>query len=279
MIYPSFSKVNIGLKITGRRHDGYHTLHTVFQELDFGDRLRIEKVITTGCTIFANVDWLQVDETNICHKAYRVLQSVRPDLGGVSIHIEKNVPAGAGLGGGSANAAATLRGINELYGLNISPGELEKLGVGVGADVPFFIRGGTQIGNGIGDVLTPVSPGVKGNYLLVIPEISISTAWAYGKVKKILEPATETPNFRSFFSGEYSSFEIFENDFERIVIPAYPEISAIKEKLLDLGAGFASLSGSGSTVFGIFDDDVSAREAELIFHPLHRTILARPTNL
>lgn len=278
MIFPSFSKVNIGLKITGRRRDGYHTIHTVFQELDFGDRLSLEKR-TAGCSLSSNVGWLPVDQNNICHQAYSVLKSARPDLGGVSIHIEKNVPSGAGLGGGSANAAATLRGINELYDLNITPAELEKLGVVIGADVPFFIRGGTQIGNGIGDILTPVSPAVQGFYVLVFPKVSISTAWAYGKVKNILQESVETIKFTRFFSEKYTSFEIFENDFERIVIPAYPEIGTIKEKLLDLGAGFASLSGSGSTVFGIFNEEVSAREAELSFLPSHKTLLARPTNL
>ncbi len=272
----SNSKVNIGLKVLNQRDDGYHNIYTVFQELDYGDAIQIEK-IDDGCTVKSNVDWIPVDESNICHKAYSALKKVCPDLGGVSIHIEKNVPIGSGLGGGSANGAAVLKGLNDLYDLTLPDGELEKIGATIGADVPFFIRGGTQLGEGIGDKLTSLPSYIQGTYLLVMPDISISTPWAYAELKNKLNSEELMPNFTGFFSEEYSSLEIFENDFERIVIPAYPEIGAIKRKLLELGARFASLSGSGSTVYGIFDEDASAKEAELFFRPSHQTILANPT--
>ncbi len=273
---PSTSKVNIGLKVLNQRDDGYHNIYTVFQELDFGDTIQIEK-IDDGCTIKSNVDWIPIDESNICHKAYSALKTKFPVLGGISIHIQKNVPIGSGLGGGSANGAATLKGLNDLYGLNLSDGELEKIGATIGADVPFFIRGGTQLGEGIGDKLTLLPSHIQGTYLLVIPDVSISTPWAYSGLINKLNSEELMPNFAGFFSGDYASLKIFENDFERIVIPAYPEIGAIKRKLLELGARFASLSGSGSTVYGIFDEDASAKEAELFFRPTHQTILANPT--
>ncbi len=273
---PSTSKVNIGLKVLNQRDDGYHNIYTVFQELDFGDTIQIEK-IDDGCTIKSNVDWIPIDESNICHKAYSALKTKFPDLGGISIHIQKNVPIGSGLGGGSANGAVTLKGLNDLYGLNLSDGELEKIGATIGADVPFFIRGGTQLGEGIGDKLTLLPSHIQGTYLLVIPDVSISTPWAYSGLINKLNSEELMPNFVGFFSGDYASLKIFENDFERIVIPAYPEIGAIKRKLLELGARFASLSGSGSTVYGIFDEDASAKEAELFFRPTHQTILANPT--
>jgi len=273
---PSFSKVNIGLKVLNQRDDGYHNIYTVFQELDFGDSITIEKT-DTGCTISSNVEWIPKDESNICHKAYIVLKTKYPELGGISIHIEKNVPIGSGLGGGSANGAAVLKGINNLYNLGLSNDKLEKIGASIGADVPFFIHGKTQLGEGIGDKLTPLADHIEGPYLLVIPHISISTPWAYSELKNKLNPENILPNFAGFISGDYASLEIFENDFERIVIPAYPEIGAIKQKLLELGARFASLSGSGSTVYGIFDEDASAKEAELFFRPTHQTILANPT--
>ena len=273
---PSTSKVNIGLKVLNQRDDGYHNIYTVFQELDFGDTIQIEK-IDDGCTIKSNVDWIPIDESNICHKAYSALKTKFPVLGGISIHIQKNVPIGSGLGGGSANGAATLKGLNDLYGLNLSDGELEKIGATIGADVPFFIRGGTQLGEGIGDKLTLLPSHIQGTYLLVIPDVSISTPWAYSGLINKLNSEELMPNFGGFFSGDYASLKIFENDFERIVIPAYPEIGAIKRKLLELGARFASLSGSGSTVYGIFDEDASAKEAELFFRPTHQTILANPT--
>lgn len=273
---PSTSKVNIGLKVLNQRDDGYHNIYTVFQELDFGDTIQIEK-IDDGCTIKSNVDWIPIDESNICHKAYSALKTKFPDLGGISIHIQKNVPIGSGLGGGSANGAVTLKGLNDLYGLNLSDGELEKIGATIGADVPFFIKGGTQLGEGIGDKLTLLPSHIQGTYLLVIPDVSISTPWAYSGLINKLNSEELMPNFAGFFSGDYASLKIFENDFERIVIPAYPEIGAIKRKLLELGARFASLSGSGSTVYGIFDEDASAKEAELFFRPTHQTILANPT--
>jgi 4-diphosphocytidyl-2-C-methyl-D-erythritol kinase len=159
----------------------------------------------------------------------------------------------------------------------LSDGELEKIGATIGADVPFFIRGGTQLGEGIGDKLTLLPSHIQGTYLLVIPDVSISTPWAYSGLINKLNSEELMPNFAGFFSGDYASLKIFENDFERIVIPAYPEIGAIKRKLLELGARFASLSGSGSTVYGIFDEDASAKEAELFFRPTHQTILANPT--
>ena len=273
---PTFSKVNIGLKILSQRNDGYYNIYTVFQELDFGDSITIKKE-DSGCTLTSNVDWVLTDESNICHKAYTALKIKYSELGGVSIHIEKRIPVGTGLGGGSANGAAVLKGLNTIYNLELSMDELEKIGTSVGADVPFFIKGGTQLGEGIGDNLTSLTSHIKGTYLLVIPHISINTAWAYSELKNKLKSGNILPNFTSFFSGDNFSLEIFENDFERIVIPAYPEIGAIKQKLLELGARFASLSGSGSTVYGIFDEDASAKEAELFFHPAHQTILANPT--
>jgi 4-diphosphocytidyl-2-C-methyl-D-erythritol kinase len=272
---PTFSKVNIGLKILSQRNDGYYNIYTVFQELDFGDSITIKKA-DSGCILTSNVDWVPTDESNICHKAYTALKIKYSELGGVSIHIEKRIPVGTGLGGGSANGAAVLKGLNTIYNLELSMDELEKIGTSVGADVPFFIKGGTQLGEGIGDNLTSLTSHIKGTYLLVIPHISINTAWAYSELKNKLKSGNILPNFTSFFSGDNSSLEIFENDFERIVIPAYPEIGAIKQKLLELGARFASLSGSGSTVYGIFDEDASAKEAELFFHPAHQTILANP---
>ena len=274
---PSFSKVNIGLKILRRRDDGYHNIYTLFQKLDFGDELLLEKT-KNDCLITSNVDWVPTDKSNICYKVYNALKNIYPDLGGVGIQIEKKIPIGSGLGGGSANGAAVLKGLNNLYDLGLSILELENIGASVGADVSFFIRGGTQLGEGIGNILTPLPNAISGIYLLVIPNIIINTLWAYTELGKKLKFDTRVPNFRGFFNGDNSSFkfEIFENDFERIVIPAYPEIGTIKQKMLKLGAQFASLSGSGSTVFGIFDEDTLVKKAESFFRTSYQTILANP---
>ena len=274
--YPSFSKVNIGLKVLNRRDDGYHNIYTLFQKLDFGDELLLEKM-ENSCLITSNVDWIPTDKSNICYKAYNVLKNLYPDLGGICIHIKKKVPIGSGLGGGSANGAAVLKELNNLYDLGLSIFELEKVGVSVGADVSFFIRGGTQLGEGIGDKLTPLPNPISGIYLLVIPNIFINTSWAYTELGKKLKFDTKVPNFRGFLNEDNSSykFEIFENDFERIVIPAYPEIGTIKQKLIKLGACFASLSGSGSTVFGIFEDNNVAEKTQEQFSAF-QTFITHP---
>ena len=275
LICPSFSKVNIGLKVLNQRDDGYHNIYTIFQELNFGDSIYIEKR-DQGCKIISNVDWIPTDKSNICFKAYNEVKKEFSGVKGLHLKIEKKIPTGSGLGGGSANAAAVLKGINKIYKLKLTARELEQIARKIGADVPFFIKGKTQLGEGVGEKLTQLHNTIIGTYLLVIPKFSISTEWAYSIIKNKLNDQDKKVNFSSFFNGDYSSLQIFENDFERIVIPAYPEIGAIKIKLLKLGARFVSLSGSGSTVYGIFDDEASAKEAELLFNPSHQTFLGTP---
>ena len=272
---PSYSKVNIGLKVLNQRDDGYHNIYTIFQELNFGDSIYIEKR-DQGCKIIASVDWIPTDKSNICFKAYNEIKKEFSKVKGLCLKIEKKIPTGSGLGGGSANAAAVLKGINKIYKLKLTASKLEQIAREIGSDVPFFIKGKTQLGEGVGEKLTQINKTIIGTYLLVIPEVSISTEWAYSIIKNKLNDQNKKVNFSSFFNGDYSSLKIFENDFEQIVVPAYPEIGAIKTKLLNLGARFASLSGSGSTVYGIFDDEASAKEAELLFNSSHQTFLATP---
>ena len=275
IICPSYSKVNIGLRVLNQRDDGYHNICTIFQELNFGDSIYIEKR-GSDCKIISNVNWIPTDKSNICFKAYNEIKKEFSSVEGLHIKIDKKIPIGSGLGGGSANAAAVLKGINKIYKLKATESKLEQIGRKIGADVPFFIRGKTQLGEGVGYKLTQLYKTIIGTYLLVIPKISISTKWAYSVIKNKLNDQNKKAKFSSFFNGDYSSLQIFENDFEQIVIPAYPEIGAIKIKLLKLGARFASLSGSGSTVYGVFDDEASAKEAELLFNSSHQTFLANP---
>ena len=220
--------------------------------------------------------WVPTDAANLCVKAYQSLLQRFPDLPGVKINLEKKIPAGAGLGGGSSNGAVVLKGLNELFNLELSGADLTNIGKTLGADVPFFIRGGTQLGEGIGDILTPLKPLTGGYFLLLLPDLHVDTAWAYSRVKKDLNQQRKRINFRSYFWGRNSPWELFENEFERIVIPAYPEIGIIKQRLLEAGAYYASLSGSGSTVFGVFDDETAALAAESMFKKSYQTILTCP---
>lgn len=275
MILRSKSKINLGLKVLNKRSDGLHNIVTIFQEVDFGDKIQLVKH-KTGCQIKSDVDWIPVDNSNICHKAYSALcHELNQDFG-VKISLEKRIPVGSGIGGGSANAATTLIGLNSLYNLGLNDKKLESIAVNIGADVPFFIRGGTQIGQETGGKLSPITKKLEAAILLVIPRVSISTEWAYSQLKNKLKSDNSILRFVDLMRKDFLSFKFFENDFEKIVIPAYPEIGSIKNKLLDSGAKFASLSGSGSTVFGIFDDNVFAKKAESYFRNSHLTILTRP---
>jgi len=270
----SFAKVNIGLKVINKREDGFHNIHTVFQEVDFHDVLLLKKM-HSGCTFSSNVKWLRNDESNLCVRAWRyILRNY--DIDGVLIQLQKNIPPGSGLGGGSSNAATVLKGLSALYDLNLSKEDLCSIGSLLGADVPFFINGGCQIGNGIGDRLSSLDNFLKGTYLLVIPKIQIDTKWAYKKFNLFLESSAEVINFADFIEKDNVLFEFFENDFEKIIVPAYPEIGLIKNALLKEGAFFSSLSGSGSTVFGVFDDDAKAISAKSVLMSSYQTFIAHP---
>jgi 4-diphosphocytidyl-2-C-methyl-D-erythritol kinase len=277
VIINSNAKVNIGLKILKARDDGYHNIVTVFQEINLFDIISISKK-SKGCDFNSNATWLINDKTNLCVIAYEAMKN-KFDIDGVVIDLTKNIPKGSGLGGGSSNAACIMKGIRELYSLNISDKELEEIASQIGADVPFFIRGSIQLGEGIGDRLTPLKINISGKYLIIIPDTEIDTSWAYSKFKNDLDSSTLPINFASLSNEKTISLDklkFFENDFESIVVPAYPEIGKIKEALHALGAGFASLSGSGSTVFGIFNDDVSLDKALSYFSPKYKTFIANP---
>ena len=183
------------------------------------------------------------------------------------------------MGGGSSNAACILKGLTKLYDLNISLNDLLKIGSLIGADVPFFIRGGCQIGSGIGDQLVKVNHKIKNTFLLVMPDIHVCTKTTFKKLKKILDYNKEEVRFANFVEKDKFLFEFFENDFETIIVPTYPEIGEIKERLLSYGAIFSSLSGTGSTVYGVFDDEAKAISAESLFKVHYKTCIAHPVKI
>lgn len=280
----SYCKINLGLKITGQRADGYHTLQTIMQEVTLADTLILEPS-DDGWQFSCDRRDVPADEKNLCVKAYRELRKVFPNLGGVRIHLEKRIPIGAGLGGGSSNAATVLKGMNRLYELSLGEKRLEEIALSIGADVPFFIHGRTQSAEGIGEILTFVSLPPMEVILLVVPHIRISTEWAYSEVRKHLTGGFRPGNFaaaaessdswQSILSWDTAD-EFFENDFESLVFQTYPEIGGIRTQLLRSGALFASLSGSGSTVFGVFRDEVQALETQAAFSSPFQTFLTYP---
>ena len=273
----SYAKVNIGLKILSKRSDGYHNISTVFQEIDLFDSITISK--SDGPLKFSsNVEWLQNDQNNLCVIAYNYIKNLYK-ISGANIVLKKNISRGSGLGSGSSNAAATMKGLREIYNLEVADSELIKIGSKIGADVPFFINGSTQVGEGIGEKLTSIRSSMDAQYLIVTPDIPIDTKWAYSQYKNNLDNCSSPTKFSDSFRGKtinLDTLKFFENDFESVVFPTYPEIGAIKNKLIALGAKFASLSGSGSTVYGIFDDDANIDKAFSHFFPRHKTFIAHP---
>jgi len=270
----SHAKVNIGLRVLDQREDGYHNIHTIFQELAFHDTVTISKT-DDGYELSSNDENFPTDSSNTCSKAYVAVKVHYPDVAGIKIHVIKEIPQGSGLGGGSSNGATTLKGMNELYGLGLSNDELTELSLQVGADVPFFIHGGTQLGEGIGDQLTLLDIEFPQSILVIIPGMHISTKWAYSRLRKKLETEGKAPNFAGLIERSEIPYQFFENDFEKIVFSTYPEIGLIKSKLLGNNAIFASLSGSGSTVFGFFNDEADAISAELLFSKSFKTIITQ----
>ena len=274
ILLQSFSKVNIGLKVVKKRKDGYHDIHTVFQELDFHDQISLKKS-TDGCFFTSNVNWLENNNSNLCVRAWELLAE-KYNISGVRINLNKNIPPGSGLGGGSSNAACVLKGLIKLYNLNIRHKDLIKISSLIGADVPFFIRGGCQLGSGVGNKLVEIEHSNDKVFLLVMPEIHINTKSAFKKLKKFLDHNKEKVNFIEFIKKNKFLFKFFENDFETIIVPAYPEIGQIKKTIQEQGALFSSLSGTGSTVFGVFDDEASAISAESLFNLRYKTVIAHP---
>ncbi len=270
----AFAKVNVGLQIRSKRHDSFHNIHTVFQQINLFDTLIISKQ-KNKIDFSSNVSWLKNDNSNLCIKAFNKMKSIY-DLHGIKITLIKKIPTYAGLGGGSSNAAAILKGVNILYNLKLSNKKLELIGSQLGSDVPFFINGGTQLGEGVGDRLIKIKKKIIGKFLLVMPKLKISTVWAYKKAKIFLDTSKEFINLNQCLKKERVPFEFFDNDFEKIIIPAYPEIGKIIDLLRNNNAKYAGLSGSGSTVFGIYDDEAKAILVESIISKRHKTLIVDP---
>ena len=250
------AKINLTLKITGRREDGYHELDMIFLELELSDDIEIKKT-PEGIRLTCSDVSLPTDEGNLAYRAARLMMQEYGIGNGVDITIEKRIPAQAGLGGGSSNAACVLKCMNELFELNRSDEELEKLAVRLGADVPFFIKGGLARAKGIGEELEDLGVFPKWPILIVKPDISVSTPWAYrafDEMKKTdahVDPEAALMALRSGSIGKLA--EVLGNDLEAPVIREFPVIGEIKKKMTDHGAAAAMMTGSGSAVFGLFD--------------------------
>jgi 4-diphosphocytidyl-2-C-methyl-D-erythritol kinase len=252
------AKINLMLRIVRRRRDGYHEIRTIFQKISLYDTLRFTLREEPGIVIRANDPNLPTGNRNLIYRAASALLQRSVHKGGLSVTLLKRIPVGAGLGGGSSNAATVLKALNRLLKLNLSPKELAKFGLPIGADVPFFLVEGSALGTGIGDRLKRiVLPDLW--YVLINPGFEVSTAWAYKN--HVLTKGRNDYNISKFPRVPEEVPGFLWNDLEGIVCRAHPEVAVAKEVLLSQGAAGALMTGSGPTVFGIFRDEGGASKA------------------
>jgi 4-diphosphocytidyl-2-C-methyl-D-erythritol kinase len=260
----ALGKVNLGLDILGKKENGYHEVRMVMQTVYLYDRVILERNRTPGITIETNLKFLPVNENNI---AYKAADLIRKEFGiseGIKIILDKHIPVAAGMAGGSANAAAVLFGMNRMYGLGLSEEELKIRGVGLGADVPYCIMRGTVLAEGIGEKLTPLPPIPKCYVLIAKPPLSASTETVYEKYDALEE--INHPDIDGIIRGLVradirQAAASMGNVLEQVMLKEYPIIGRVKQTMLDFGAMGALMSGSGPTVFGLFDSRSAAKAA------------------
>lgn len=261
--FPSFAKINWTLRVLGRRNDGFHELFTVFQTVSLCDTLHFE--LADSLKFDCDDPSIPDDESNLVVKAaYLLKQKARADRG-AAIYLEKKIPSPGGLGGGSSNAAVTLIALNKLWELDVPHYELHSIAAELGSDVPFFLYGGTAIGTGRGEFIEPIDDISEENMLIVTPPIAVSTKEAFADMNAATLTSEGRDNNLSVCRAEVLTLDprrtALKNDFERTVLAAHPEIAWAKTSLLELGAVNAALSGSGASVFAVFDNTETRQTA------------------
>ena len=260
----AFAKINLGLDVLGKREDGYHEVRMIMQTIRMYDQLDMRKSVEPGIHLTTNKKYIPVDENNLVWRAAKLMMDTCGIMEGVSIHLHKVIPVAAGMAGGSSDAAATLVGMNRLFHCGLSKEKLMELGVQIGADVPYCVLRGTALAEGIGEKLTVLPPMPDCWILIGKPGISVSTKYVYTTLD--LNTNTVHPDIdgmkKALEDGNlYGITERMGNVLQDVTIPAYPEVERIKEQMQTLGAVNAMMSGSGPTVFGIFDNEEKAQEA------------------
>ena len=257
------AKINLGLDVVRKREDGYHEVRMIMQMINLYDKITLRKKTEPGITVTANLSYLPVNEDNLVYRAAKLLMDEFQVDGGLEIELQKYIPVAAGMAGGSTDAAAVMVGVNRIFQLGLNKKQLMERGVKIGADVPFCIMRGTALAEGIGEELTPLPAMPHCSLVIAKPKIHVSTKFVYGNLK--VGELTEHPDI----DGQVQALR--ENNLEQLVtrmgnvletvtIPAYPVIDEIKHTMMKYGAMGAMMSGSGPTVFGIFEKEDKARE-------------------
>lgn len=260
----ALAKINLGLDVVGKREDGYHEVCMVMQTIHLFDRLDISKNRSGQITMETNLSFLPTNENNLVYKAAKLLTDEFEIKDGIHVQLQKHIPVAAGMAGGSTDAAAVLYGMNRIFELGLTREQLMERGVKIGADVPYCVMRGTALAEGIGEKLTKLPPMVKCPVLIAKPQISVSTKFVYDNLK--LNSDTKHPDIKKLVTDikEKDLYKVagdMGNVLETVTIPAYPVIAEIKEHMKEHGALNAMMSGSGPTVFGLFDKEETAAEA------------------
>lgn len=277
----AYAKINLGLDVVRRLPNGYHQVKMVMQSVGLGDELTFEEG-ETGIAITTDAEELPTGEDNLVYKAARLMLDKYGISSGLRIHLRKNIPIAAGMAGGSTDAAATMKGINHLFRLGLTPAQLMEDGVSIGADVPYCILGGTALAEGIGEKLTPLPPMPPCHILIHKPDISVSTKYVYTHLDA--QGIARHPDIDGMTEAIRTGIltgitDRMENVLETVTVPAHPVIDTIKKQMLGLGAANSLMSGSGPTVFGIFPDMAKAQTAlERLReeNPSHQVFLTTP---
>ena len=260
----AFAKINLGLDVVRRREDGYHEVRMIMQTVAIFDRISIEVSNKPGIRVKTNLSFLPADENNLVYQAAKLLMEEFKIEKGLVIDLEKHIPVAAGMAGGSTDAAAVLIGVNKIFRLHLSQEELMQRGVRIGADVPYCIMRGTALSVGIGDILTPLPSMVSCPILVVKPGISVSTKYVYENLHA--DTLVEHPDIDGMIKEIKASnlqgiVDKMGNVLETVTISKYPVIEELKQLMIENGAMGAMMSGSGPTVFGIFDKEETAVKA------------------
>ena len=260
----AYAKINLGLDVVRKREDGYHEVRMIMQTINMYDKLTMKPIDEDKIVLTTNLSFLPIDENNLVYKAIKLIKDKHQITSGVSVHLEKHIPVAAGMAGGSSDCAAALVGMNQLFNLKLSQKTLMEYGVTLGADVPYCILRGTALSEGIGEILTPLPPTPQCYVLIAKPPVHVSTKFVYENLKaNELEKHPDIDGMvDAIKEGSIAGVaKHLENVLETVTIPAYPEIGTLKQIMLDCGAMNSLMSGSGPTVFGLFEKEKDAQKA------------------
>jgi 4-diphosphocytidyl-2-C-methyl-D-erythritol kinase len=260
---PSFGKINLHLQVVGKRPDGFHDLCTVFQTISLSDTIRVE--LADEVELTCGDRSIPLGEENLLVLAARAFKEKFDVAAGVKMHLDKLIPAPGGLGGGSSNAAVLLLALRKVWDVDVAVSDLHELAASLGSDVPFFLYGGTALGMGRGEIVEPIDDFVAEHMLVVTPDVAVATRDAFKRLNARALTKQEADRRLQICRFELESadfnYTAFKNDFETAVFATYPEVERVKNTLMDLGADRAMLSGSGGSVFAIFDKNETRQAA------------------